>query len=80
MLAIAGGILIVAAVLFAILISRAWLTGREGRVPGHHDWTKEARRLDPRFDEWSDFSGDDPDTSPPFERSRKQGDGMSESN
>ena len=73
MLAIVGGILIAAAVLFAIYVSWVWLTGgREGALE-RYDWTKEARRPDPRFDEWSSFDGEHPDTSPPSEDRKREG-------
>ena len=73
MLAIAGGILIAAAVLFAIYVSWVWLTGDGGGVPERYDWTKEARRPDPRFDEWSSFHGEHPDTSSNFEKRKREG-------
>jgi len=73
MLAIAGGILIAAAVLFAIYVSWVWLTGGRGGAPERYDWTKEARRPDPRFDEWSAFYREHPDTSSPFEKRKREG-------
>lgn len=68
MLAIAGGILIAAAALLAIYISRAWLTGRGSGGTKRHNWINEARRPDPRFDDWSAFDQEHPDTSSPFEQ------------
>ena len=73
MLAIAGGILIAAAVLFAICVSWVWLTGDRRGIPERYDWTKEARRPDPRFDEWSSFHGEHPDTSSNFEKRKREG-------
>ncbi len=78
MLAIAGGILIAAAVLFAIYVSWAWLTGGEEGTSERDAWTEEARRPDPRFDEWAAFNREHPGTSAPFEGRRKQSNGKSE--
>ncbi len=72
MLAVVGGILFAAAVLFAIYVSWVWLTGRGGGVSERHDWITEERRPDPRFDEWSAFSQDRPDTPSPCEQREKR--------
>jgi hypothetical protein len=72
MITIAGGILIAAAVLFALYVSWGWLAGRRGGVPERHDWIKGERRPDPRFDEWSAFNQERPDTSSPCEQREKR--------
>ncbi len=79
MLAIAGAILIAAAVLFAIFVSWAWLTSGDGKVPERRAWTEEARRPDPRFDEWSAFNRANPDTSSLLDGKSKQSNGQSKS-